>query len=184
MATHSYNCKSAAAIPPNITAAQVLGASKAPVAPLAGTIVGVLAPSAAVLVPATTVPKVVAGGANPPVGVGVAETGLGLPATKPTLAVAVEPAPAVTVVSCTCGTVTTVLRVVIVLEPTMVAPAEAPVLCTQGTVRVVEIVIVVSGTDGADVIVETTAVALGLVEGEPIVMVEGTLVMMPGFCGM
>ena len=178
----SYICKNAAAKPPNTIAAKALGAPKAPVAPFAGLIVGVFAPAAAVLVPPITVPKVVAGGVNPPVGVRVAETGLGLPATKPTLAVAVEPAAAVAVVNCTCGTVITVLRVVTVLEPTIVAPTEAPVVCTQGTVRVVEIVIVVSGTDGADVM-EATAVAPGVVEGEPMVMVEGTLVTMPGFWG-
>ena len=180
MAIHPYNCKNAAATP-KITAAKVLGAPKAPVAPFAGIIVGVFAPAAAVLVPLTTVPRVAAGGAYPPVGVSVADTGLGLPATKPTVGVDVEPEAGVPVVNCTCGTVMTVLRVVTVLEPTIVAPIEAPVVCTQGTVSVVDIVIVVSRIDGAAVVVEATAAAPVLVGGGPIVMVEGTFVMMPGF---
>ena len=100
-----------------------------------------------------------------PLVVAVAMTGLGLPAAKPTLGVLLAPGATVAVVNCTCGTVTTVLRVP------------------------VERVIVVIGTKGAaaGVIVDTMpAAAVWLTAGVLMgvgqsVMVEGTFVMMPGF---
>ena len=117
---------------------------------------------------ATIVPMVVAAGASAaavPLVVAVAITGLGLPAAKPTLGVLLAPGAAGAVVNCTCGTVITVLTLP------------------------VERVMVVIGTDGAAaaVMVDTipaaavwlaATVLMGVGQS---VMVDGTLVMIPGF---
>ena len=127
---------------------------------------------------------------------GVAATGAGLPAARPTLGAA-EPLTGELVVNLTWGTVTWVERTEVVDELGMGDPEELPVEYVQGTVTVVWREIVVTGAAGAAgaVIGELEDAAIGAVVGAETaedegavangvgikVMVVGTLVMIPGF---
>jgi len=148
---------------PSTTATIDPGARRGDPAPLKGVMLLVGEGGAA-----TIVPMVVAAGASAaavPLVVAVAITGLGLPAAKPTLGVLLAPGATGAVVNCTCGTVTTVL-----------------------TVPVVRVIVVI-GIEGAAaaVMVDTmpaaavwlaTGVLMGVGQS---VIVDGTLVMIPGF---
>ena len=128
--------------------------------------------------------------------VGVAATGAGLPAARPTLGAA-EPLAGELVVNLTWGTVTWVERTEVVDELGMGEPEELPVEYVQGTVTVVWMEIVVTGAAGAAgaagaVVGELEDAATGAVVGAEDagvvaigvgikVTVVGTLVMIPGF---
>ena len=70
--------------------------------------------------------------------VGVAAAGAGEPAPRPTDCVVVPPVVMVFVVMATCGTVTVVTKLVVMLLPGQVRPEETPVVKVAGMITLDE----------------------------------------------
>ena len=120
----------------------------------------------------------------------------GVPAARPMLALLVEPACALAVVNCTCGTVTTVCTVDTALGPATVAPG-AVVPGTVMTVDTLTVVMGIPGAAGASVLTAAAAALEELARGvagagvagtgvagtgvTPMVMGGGRTVTRPGF---